>query len=357
MNFQSKFPILRSPHCASKTVQQRRPTKKREFVASEVRMRPCLCVLVFFLMVGLATALPVRAASAEPPIIYYTGFERSEGFDSKVSLIGQDQWIGFGSGGNGILTNSFNGDGQSAYIGFAPPEGTGDQLNVLRPLKLAPISTNRTLVTFAVLMQIVDSTNNEFDDFRWSVYNTNEARLFTLDFDNASRNISYGLDDNKGFVPTGSAFDTDGFYELIIQMNFARNLWSASLNGAVIVNSKPITTRGEALNVADIDAVWSIHNPSAPGNNYMIFDDYLVTAEGTASIPPVLEHKGFSSNRMFQLRIYGEQGLTYLIEASTDLRQWQTIREFTAPLGGIFDFVDPSSSRSASRFYRTRQKP
>jgi hypothetical protein len=353
MNFQSRFPILRSPDLHAKFLRYRKLSRRLPFHEPRILI-PSLCLLLAF---SLANLLPARAASAEPQIIYYSGFEESEGFESNVTLIGQDNWIGFGSGGNGILTNSFSGEGQSAYIGFAPPEGTSDAFNVLRPLKLAPIATNQTLVTFAVLMQIVDSTNNEFDDFRWSVYNTNEARLFTIDFDNASHDISYGLDDNKGFVRTGSAFDTDGFYELVIQMNFARNLWSASLNGSVIVNSKPITTRGAALNLADIDAVWSIHKPAAPGNNYMIFDDYIVTAEGTASIPPVLEQLGFSSNRMFQLRIYGEQGLNYLIDASSDLRQWQTIREFTAPAGGIFDFVDPGSSRSTSRFYRTRQKP
>jgi len=309
---------------------------------------------------ALVSHSSLQAQSNRPPqpvVVYSTGFERDEGFDPALPLIGQSSWVGSGSGGNGILTNSFTRSGQAAYIGFAAPEGRDEFLNVWRPLSPAPISSNQTLVTFSVLMHLVDSNNNQFDDFRWSVYNTNEARLFTVNFDNVSRDIFYALDDTKGFISTGLGFDNAGYYELVIKMNFARNLWSAALNGSIIINSKPITTKGAALNLGDIDAVWAIHQVGSPGNNYMIFDDYLVTAEATPSIPPVIEQLGFSTNGRFQLRLYGEQGLTYLIEASIDLRQWQSIGEVTAPTGGILDFQDTAATRSSSRFYRARQKP
>lgn len=315
-------------------------------------LRSSLIVVLYFL--GLASQAP--AAPAHPNVIYFTSFERNEGFDPKLTLLGQSKWGGFGSGGNGILTNSFSGPGQAAYIGFAPPIGTDDIFNVWRPIDLAPLSSNQTLITFSVSMRVVDSTNNRFDDFRWSVYNTNQARLFTLDFDNSALDISYALDDTKGFVSTGVAFDDDGFYDVVIQMNFARNLWSASLNGSIVVNSKPITTVGAALNLGDIDAVWAIQEPGSPGNNYMIFDDYLITAEATGSIPPAIEQLGFSTNGLFHLRVYGEQGLNYVIEKSNDLQKWEPLKEFTAPSGGVFDFQDADASRSRLRFYRTRQK-
>ena len=77
-------------------------------------------------------------------------------------------------------------------------------------------------------MQIADSTNGQCDDFRWSVYNTNGARLFTLDFDNSS--FRSRTDSTIApFVPTGLKFDNEGFYDLAISMNFGGNLWSATL--------------------------------------------------------------------------------------------------------------------------------
>lgn len=306
------------------------------------------CLLLF--------SIPKRSMAAEPALIYATGFEVSEGFDPRFTLIGQSDWVGFGSGGNGMVTNFFPGLGQQAYIGFTAPSDREESLNVWRPINLAPIPASQNLITFSVLMQIVDSKNGQFDDFRWSVYNTNGARLFSLDFDNSALLISYGLDDTAGFVNTGLAFDNQGFYELEIRMNFARNRWTATLNDFVIVNSKPITTTGAALNLGDIDAVWSIHRPGSPGDNYMIFDNYTIRAESGASIPPRIEMSRFQANGQFGFRVFGEEGLNYAIEATSNLTDWQVIRVVTAPKDGVFEFQDPDSTKISNRIYRVRQQ-
>lgn len=306
--------------------------------------------------IACAAFQPHTVSAAEPAVIYFTGFEVSEGFDPRFTLIGQKDWVGFGSGGNGLVTNFFPGLGQQAYVGFTPPSEREETLNVWRPVDLAPIPTNQTLITFSVLMQIVDSRNGQFDDFRWSVYNTNGARLFSVDFDNSALLISYGLDDTAGFVQTGLAFDNQGFYELTIKMNFARNVWSAMLNDFVIVNSKPMTTTGAALNLGDIDAVWSIHRPGSPGDNYMIFDNYTILAESSASIAPRIEMSRFQANGQFGFRVFGEQGLNYAVEASENMKDWQIIKVVTAPAGGVFEFQDPDSTRIATRMYRVRHQ-
>lgn len=289
--------------------------------------------------------------------VYSTGFEVAEGYDAEFQLVGQNSWIGFGSGGNGIITNFFEGYGQQAYIGFAPPAPKDEVFNVWRPIGLAPIHPSQPIVKFKVLMQIMDSTNGQYDDFRWSVYNTNGARLFTLDFDNSSLLISYGLDDDTGFVPTGVAFDNEGYYDLELTMNFARNLWSASLNDTIVVNSKPLTTTNAVLNFGDVDAVWSIRKAAAPGNNFMIFDNFTITTEGAPSIAPKLVPLGIAANGQFQFRVFGEQGLNYVIEASPNLAQWDAIKVINAPTGGVFDFQDPDSARLGYRFYRAWQRP
>lgn len=314
---------------------------------------------MFLILAGMIVITPAHAQnpSTNRAVLFSTGFETSEGYDFRMPLGGQNWWVNLGSGGNGVITNFFAGLGQAAYVGFFPPTQREETLHVLRPIDFAPIPANRPLLTFRVVMQLVDSTNGQFDDFRWSVYNTNGTRLFSLDFENSSLGINYGLDDSAGFVPTGLGFDNDGSYDLEVTMNFAHNLWSASLNDYILINSKPISTAGSPLNLGDIDAVWVIRNPASPGDNFMAFDNYSIIAEDKASIPAKLIPLGVSTNRQFSLRVFGEQGLNYVIEASTDLVKWDPIKVITAPGGGVFDFQDLDATRFPNRCYRAWHRP
>ena len=226
-------------------------------------------LLIFFL------STRSQVFSADSVTLYDSqGFEFDSGYDPRFLLTGQMDWVGQGTGGNGLVTNLFSGRGQQAYVGYFPPTETEDTLNVWRPLDLAPQRLQFPLVKFSVTMQIVDSVNNSYDDFRWSVYNTNGLRLFTLDFDNYAGVISYSLNDTNGFVSTGFTFDNVGPYDLEINMNFSSNIWSAFLNDAVIVNGKQMSASDTVeLSLGDIDAVWAIRDPKKPGDNFMVFDD------------------------------------------------------------------------------------
>ncbi|MEK7684470.1 MAG: hypothetical protein AAB466_03505 [Verrucomicrobiota bacterium] len=297
-----------------------------------------------------------QGASPGASVIYSTGFEASEGFNAQFELAGQNGWAGEGSGGNG-LAESFPGHGQQAFIGFFPPTDTNEFTSVWRPVNAAPVPAGLSVVKFSVLMQIVDSTNARADDFRWSVYSTNGHRFFTVDFADSSKDISYLLDDGKGFAATNFKFDNNGVYDLVIWMNLARNLWTASLNEVIIANSKPITTTGASLNLGDVDAVWFIRDPKSPGNNYMLFDDYKITAEPFISIPPVLEALQYPSSGNFLFRIYGEEGLNYVIEVTDDLKGWVSLGTFGAPAGGSFDFEDTTAPGFSRGFYRVFQGP
>lgn len=317
------------------------------------------------LMVGTlpTSARPASgvAATAEERIRFETGFEKVEGYDPDLDLAGQNGWIGLGSGGNGVLAGPIDGfRGQVAYIGFVPPSGTNDLLNLFQPVALKPVGTSLPLITFKVSFQVFDSTTNApyFDDFRWSAYNTREERLFTLDFDNEAQQINYVLDDGKGFFATGWSFAAGEAYDLTISLNFARNLWTADINGAVIVNALPISTRGSRLDLNEIDAVWAIRTPGKAGDNFMIFDDYRLSTLPVDEIPPTLEYVGQLTSGPTLIRILGEPGVLYVLEYTTDFLHWIEAANgrATSP-GGLLELQDTTAPRSDHRFYRARSIP
>jgi len=260
--------------------------------------------------------------------------------------------------GNGLVTNFFEGEGQQAFVGFSALSGSNDVLSVWRPINYSPLAEGTPIVRFSVSMAVFDSTVPHFDYFRWSVYNTNNGgqRLFSLDFDNTTTNICYLLDDDQ-FVPTGYSFELEGLYDLEITMNFASNRWSALLNDALIVNARPMTTRGTALNLGDIDAVWVHQVPGSPGDNFMAFDNYRVTAELPAPMPSRLSPVTGPSGGVFVIRLEGEPGRTYALDFSSDFVNWAPVKTNVVGLDGTVDFADTALGVSPSRYYRGRLVP
>jgi len=307
--------------------------------------------------------LIANTQAAQPTtVLYATSFEADEGYSLDFDLgdttpngqTGQNGWLGFGSKQpfwNGVLTNYFAGFGQQGYIGFTAPTDTAGTLTVWRPI-ITAVPGNQPLVKFSTLMAIGDSTNEHFDDFRWSAYNTSGQRLFTLDFDNYALEVNYALDDVNGFVPTGKKFDPNKIYELVIIMDLAHNKWSARIDDIPLVTDKAITTTFASLALGDVDAVWSIRDTANPGNNFMAFDNYQLTAYATA-IPPevhIAERLPDGSNLM---RLYGEPNKSYTIEATADFQTWTPISTSTPP-EGILEYLDTAAAGQAKRFYRAK---
>lgn len=303
-----------------------------------------------------AFLLPVTSsAQLLPALVYKTGFEASEGYDARYTLADQRGWIGEGTGGNGLLfeAEGFEGFGQQAYIGFHPPTDTNAATTVWRPVDYNPLPAGVQVVSFQVTFRIVDSTNAQYDDFRWSVYNTNGTRLFSLEFENSTQQINYQLQDGQ-FNPTGYNFDHFGVYDLRLYMNFQRNLWTAILNDVVIANSLPITLNNSPLHLGDVDAVWVVRNTARPGDNYMVFDDYTVIAEDLTALPSALADIIPNSQGNIEFIAHAEEGRIYSIDVTSDFVEWFSLGEFIAPEGGSFLFEDDTSGEFIHGFYRLR---
>jgi hypothetical protein len=222
---------------------------------------------------------------------------------------------------------------------------------------LPSVPANQQVVQFSTLMAIWDSTeaadgNFYYDDFRWTVYNKDVNRLFTLDFDNHALEINYALDDGNGFVSTGQTFEPNRIYELVITMDIARNRWSARLDDTPLVNDKPMTTHAASLALGDVDAVWSLRDINHPGNNYMVFDDYSIIAYADA-VPPTLKNISRLSDGSNLLRLTGQPNREYVLEATANFQTWTPIKT-NAPPDGIFEYLDMDAIGRAARFYRAK---
>lgn len=309
--------------------------------------RPVLCTMVLMVLVCLGLMVTPGSSRGAAALLYQTGFDASEGYNTNLDLVGQKGWVGQGSGGNGIVSGWFPGKGQQAYIGFAPPNTNDSSLFLFQQI-------NKTIpqAQFSVTFQIEDSSNSNWDDFYWSTYNQQGQPLFTLDFDNFELKVYYiiGNSTNRSF--SGLTFTNATPYRLGVGLDFTSNLWSATLNGALLATNKPITTTGAALNFGDFDAGWRIYDPSAPGDNFMVFDDYRISASIS---PPSLRVLGLL-NGSATLRVTGLAGNSFALEASTNLTQWSSLKT-NVTTGGSFDFVDDKASGLKQRLYRARWVP
>jgi hypothetical protein len=217
---------------------------------------------------------PATAATT----IYATSFETTDGFLSSLSLAGQAGWQLQGTAASGIKADFFEGLGQQGFIGFLSSVPAASTL-LYYPLNYA-VNTNTTpLIEFSVMMQISAPALSPYNsDFGWVVRNTTGHQLFSVSFDDYTKAISYVLDNGNGPIYTGLGFNSTTVYNLSINMDFARNLWGASLDGTPLVTGQPITTTGAALTLGDIDASEVFKTPTQPGTDGMVFDNYLVTA-------------------------------------------------------------------------------
>jgi hypothetical protein len=128
------------------------------------------------------------------------------------------------------------------------------------------------------------------------------------------------------------------------------------LNNVVFATNQFITTANAPLNLGDVDAVWLVNQISgtnAPGNNYMVFDNYTITAY----MPPAqVQLMGRTGEGWSLLRVNGQSNSRWSLDATTNLANWTAIK--TNVISGTFyDHVDTTSAGLPRRYYRARLVP
>ncbi|MCX6864091.1 MAG: hypothetical protein NT050_14460 [Verrucomicrobia bacterium] len=305
-----------------------------------------------------------KSSGTSGRVLFETGFERFEGYDPTFDLVdslgrGQNGWMAVGHGGNGVLTNRVDGfTGQYAYMGYQGPTNQSFSVNLFRPIQLVPDTNTLPVVVFQATFSIRDDSPSgaAADDFRWSVYTPNDQRLFTLDYHGPDQSINYALDDGKGFIGTGYQFEYDVVYQLEISMSFGRNRLSASLNGTPVVYELPLSTRIQRPSLGSVDVVWAANPKGTWNDNYMLFDDYRITAYPPNAVAPLMEMAGLDALGNAQLKVWGEPAVRYRIQSSNDLQTWidRDIVVSTAP-DGLATWTD--TQPTVTRYYQAVALP
>jgi hypothetical protein len=327
--------------------------------------------------------------------LYYTGFENfTPGNDT---IAGTDGWTGSAShagfqlsGVDAETDHLVSGIGNAAVIGgratVLPQNVTSRTVNVRRAFNEDPLATNvlypdgREVVQFYVNFGIQDSTftgvNPRRDNFEFAFYNSSGQLLAFIQFDNTTldnqtqvpsqkilRSNWQGAAFNK--VDTGTTFFYDVLMQLQIRINFRTNRWTATLDGLDIFADVPFYTGNSAKTFGTIAAQMQIVNSAlipdtletglAPGDNYMIFDNFVVRMDPLPE--PVFYSLTFSNAGAPQFTWLNEALYKYQVQYRDDLTQaWKNdlpASFSTATITGHSTvFTDSTAAGKTRRFYR-----
>ncbi len=270
--------------------------------------------------VTLATMAAPLCASAFT--LYATEFEE---FNA-----GPDQWAGTngwlgtstGLGVHGIDRDIVPGLDQTAYVGFHTPNAL--IVTVFRPVLVHPLTNGLPIVEFEALLGIQDSTNGYRDSFFFTFYNSLGNLLAAIRFDNST--LTYGIWrlDGTSQVDTGVDFVRSELHLLFASIDFARNVWSADLDGIPLFTKAPFNATTQALDLGYVAAEWQLTAASTNqhGDNWMLVADWTVRALPDSGTPFHLESAGVASNGLPSMTWTGTYGFDYAVEYSPDLRQW-----------------------------------
>jgi hypothetical protein len=325
--------------------------------------------------------------------LYYTGFDAfTTGFDT---IVGKDGWTGSSShtglklsGIDAESTHGVAGIGNAAFIGgnstvLAP--SVSKTVNVRKAITIDPVALGEEVVLLRVNAGIKDSTTATItrrDNFEFAFYNQSSQLLAFIQFDNSTIDSTTQLPAQTVWrstydstipgltkVSTGGVFYYDLLMELVVRINYRTNRWSASLDGVDLFTDEVFYSGPNTKNLGVVaaqmqitatamNAVTHIVGP-APGDNYMLFDDFGVHADPVPD-PAILTFARDPQTGIIQLTWLSEALYKYQVEYTDDpALPWKSDLSASlitpADTGASPVFTDTSAAGKSRRFYRIRR--
>jgi uncharacterized repeat protein (TIGR03806 family) len=126
-----------------------------------------------------------------------------------------------------------------------------------------------------------------------------------------------------------------------------------NVEGVLVVSGVPVSTARwvEGIGVVTVnDGRLTVSNGAGAGNNKICFIEITSLAP---PLPPTLLAPQLQPDGTLSFFVQGSDGVNYVVEASTNFANWTPL--FTnAPVGNVFQFVDPDTTNHPFRFYRGR---
>ena len=278
-----------------------------------------LMALVIWNLCAIAAPASVRT------VLYSTGFDTfASGVDK---LVESDKWLGSTSskGVHGVDAEGSGGIGQSGYIGRNRPAPSVTFVSVRNAVDYDPFAAAETrgeVMEFFGLIGVADSTNGKRDNFYVTVYDSENRLLGAVNFDNTQERFGIYKYDGSNYERSPVGFVRGRWYELFIRVNFATGRWSAELNHLPIFEDALIDFTGKSRQLGAVAVEWEISDVSKPGNNWMLFDEWLIQV---ATTPPPVPTLSVGSN--LSITWASEAGYFYELQSSGDLISWSAVSE------------------------------
>lgn len=220
---------------------------------------------------GNAT-LSISISPAGGVVLYQTDFSTFS--PGAGTVVGQDGWEAQPAPGPHGINSTFTGQGQSMFIGSLP--FTDTTAFFWRPVNYSPLASGTPIVRFTTEFKIMDSTNGNYDDFGFQVYNSDGEYLASIVLDNNTLAIYVG--DDTGLVNTGQVFANNVHAVLDVEINFTTNMWSASLGGVQLFAPRTFHAGGKSLTMGDVTTYWGAQDALNPGDNQILLDNWSIVA-------------------------------------------------------------------------------
>ncbi len=295
-------------------------------------------------------------------ILYDTDFDTFPAGPNNWS--GNDNWISNDtiSGAQTIDGNVLPGLLNTATLGFSQP--TSQFTFVALDLDYDHIASEKPIVEINTLIGIEDSTNNQWDDFYLTIYNTVGNRLASIRFDNQHPEITnsqFGIwrENSTNQFDTLFDFAVGELFNLIATVDLEENTWSASIDSIPIFEDAQFSNSSDPINFGFLAFEWALTalSTSNHGDNFLLVADISIQSVGDMTKVEVTHQ--FDSLGGINLNWQTAVGWTDQVEYSTDLITWfddlpeSTFEGPDTPTA--INFSHAKDPEEAYRFYRVNR--